>query len=351
MSEKRGTPAEQIAIWGLGHIGLKTARYLLECTELQVIGLDIRQDRLERTLHLRHFRDAALRGRFSVSAPEHASIRQCSTHFVCVNALTAPDGEQDLAAVMDVCGHIGAAIHGPDNLLVVRSTLLPGTAANVASALSKATSCKADAHCDVVVNPSFARESEYEEDLKTAARIVIGACDFAVAEKLRRVYNLPSGSTTVVSTTSAELTKYVDNAYHALKVSFANEVSRLADNIGADGREVMRIVCADDRLNISSTYLSPGGPYGGACLPKDMSALVSWALRRRVNASLLEGVIESNNAHASRFQSASVPESSEIPAGAEPSASAVASIKSDNRWMADVGGGTKTSHRIDGRGS
>jgi len=177
----------------------------------------------------------------------------------------------------------------------VRSTVYPGTCeAVVASALG------GSALTAVVSNPEFLREGAAVKDFMEPSLLVVGGNDPSAVEQVAAIYAALPVEPSIVALRTAELIKYACNAFHAVKIAFANEMGALAGELGIDGREVMDTLCRDVSLNISRAYLKPGFAFGGSCLPKDLRALVYRAARLDLKLPLLENVIPSNNAHLDR---------------------------------------------------
>jgi GDP-mannose 6-dehydrogenase len=186
--------------------------------------------------------------------------------------------------------------------VIVRSTVLPGTTESLIIPLLEARSGRQlGRDLSVSVMPEFLREGSAVTDFSHPARIIIGAQDergYATALAVSCVETAPVFR---VSTGVAELVKYVDNAWHALKVAFANEIGTIAQEHHLDGQEVMELFCRDDKLNLAPSYLRPGAPFGGSCLPKDVRALTRRAQEKKLDVPLLDAVLASNDRHLDRI--------------------------------------------------
>jgi GDP-mannose 6-dehydrogenase len=152
----------------------------------------------------------------------------------------------------------------------------------------------------VAVNPEFLREGTAIRDFLEPSMTVVGANDAATAAEVTALYAGVSGPVEVVPPGVAEMVKYADNAFHAMKVAFANEIGIIAKAEGMDGGEVMRLFCLDEKLNLSAAYLRPGGAFGGSCLPKDIRALTCHARQRELRVPLLDALLTSNAEHTRR---------------------------------------------------
>jgi GDP-mannose 6-dehydrogenase len=187
------------------------------------------------------------------------------------------------------------------HIVVVRSTMLPGSVAGtVIPALEKASGLRCGEGFGIAINPEFLRESSAIHDFDHPPKTVIGARDRADAEKIAALYEKLDAPLFLTSLETAEMVKYTDNAFHAVKVTFANEIGALAKSCGIDGREVLEIFCADRKLNISPAYLRPGFAYGGSCLPKDLRALTRMAQNCGVTLPMLNALSISNTEQIQR---------------------------------------------------
>jgi len=195
---------------------------------------------------------------------------------------------------------VGESLRGVDKFQVVniRSTVPPGTIrGKVIPLLEERSGRKVGRDLGVAMNPEFLREETSIRDYDSAPFDLCGVSDSRSSDVMRTLYAGKNRPFHATSLETAELVKYVNNAFHALKVSFANEVGRLSRTLGVDGLQVMRLLCEDRRLNISPAYLKPGMAFGGSCLPKDLRALVYEAKRSDVTVPLLESILLSNEAH------------------------------------------------------
>jgi len=219
---------------------------------------------------------------------------------VCVGTPSAEDGSLDLTQVKRACAEVGTALRGTGRFVtvVMRSTMLPGSVLDeLAPVLEQASGGRAGHEFGVAYNPEFLREGAAVEDFFSADYTVVGAgCERAGAA-LKQLYAGVGGELIVTRIRDAEMLKYVNNAFHALKVAFANEVGRWAKEEGVDSQEVMRLMRRDSKLNLSGAYLSPGFAFGGSCLPKDLRAANSRARRHDLELPVLSGILRSNEVH------------------------------------------------------
>src|SRR5579863_810781 len=304
--------SRSISVFGLGYVGTVTAACLAHKGN-HVIGVDLNRSKVEAVTsgnspivepgvgelvshghqsgHLRAVSDATF------------AILNSHTSFLCVGTPSLRNGKLDLGHVEAVCREIGQVLRqkASFHLIVLRSTVLPGTAETIAiPALEKASGKAFGADFGVCVNPEFMREGTAVEDFLDPAITVIGAGDKAHSAFLRELYSWVPGEIFETSFRSAELVKYVCNAWHAVKVSFANEVGTLAKELGVDAAAVVEIFTADTRLNVSPAYLKPGFAFGGSCLPKDVRAVAYRAKELDLQLPLIQSVLASNERHLER---------------------------------------------------
>lgn len=219
---------------------------------------------------------------------------------VCVGTPSAEDGSLNLAHVRRACAEVGSALGstGRFTTVVMRSTMLPGSVlGQLAPEIERSSGGRAGADFGIAYNPEFLREGSAVADFFGAEYTVIGAgCERAGAA-LRGVYEGVGGEIIVTSIPTAEMLKYVNNSFHALKVAFANEIGRICKREGIDSHEVMRIMVKDTKLNLSPYYLSPGFAFGGSCLPKDLRAIAARSREHHLELPVLQNIARSNDVH------------------------------------------------------
>lgn len=236
-------------------------------------------------------------GTISATTDLSAAVAATEVSMVCVGTPSKSTGELDLRFVERVAEDIGAALKTKPSrhLVVVRSTMLPGSIRDtVIPALERGSGKRAGADFGVAVNPEFMRESTAVEDFYHPPKTVIGSLNRADSETAARLYADLPGPVIQTQIETAEMVKYVDNMFHALKITFANEIGALGKALGVDAQEVMRIFCEDKKLNLSPAYLKPGFAYGGSCLPKDLRAMTRLARSRDVSVPMLDSLAVSN---------------------------------------------------------
>jgi GDP-mannose 6-dehydrogenase len=215
-----------------------------------------------------------------------------------VGTSSEADGSLMLNHVRNVAADIGSGLYCATkyHVVVMRSTVLPGTTRNVLGRILEERSHR-DIGRDfgVAMNPEFMRETSAVDDFYNPSYIVIGALDSYSGDWIEDLYRPIHSIVYRVSLEEAEILKLCNNAFHALKIGFANEIERLCDKISIDSHTVMQLICADNELNSSPTYLKPGFAFGGSCLPKDLRSLTSHARRLGVELPILEGILPSNH--------------------------------------------------------
>ncbi len=296
----------KISIFGLGYVGAVTAACLAKQGHT-VIGVDVhpakvadlaagRSPIVETGLDML-LRDAHAAGRLSATTDTAAAVQASDISLICVGTPSAANGSLNLDHVRTVCRQVGEALRDKAgwHLVVLRSTVLPGTLHEVVRPLLEQHAGKrAGDGFGLCNNPEFLRESTAIDDYFNPPKTVVGADDDRSADTLLALYEALPGPKIRTSTAVAEMVKYADNNWHALKISFANEIGRIAAALGIDSHAVMDIFCQDRRLNISPAYLKPGFAFGGSCLPKDVRALTYRARSLDVDTPLLNAILPSN---------------------------------------------------------
>ncbi|MFH1650298.1 MAG: nucleotide sugar dehydrogenase [Candidatus Woesearchaeota archaeon] len=231
-----------------------------------------------------------------------AIVQQTNITFVCVGTPSKQGGGVNLNAMQRVIADIGSALKEKSDyhLIVIRSTVPPGTIQTLIELAEKASGKKWGRDFGLVSNPEFLREGSSIEDFFEGKFNIIGAMDEKEGLVLATFYNeLGLKNVHILNRESAELFKYLNNWWHALKIGFANEVGRVANHFGVDGKEIMKIFVTDDRLNVSTYYMRPGFAFGGSCLPKDVRAMNNIADKEGIDLPILKGILPSNDIHIS----------------------------------------------------
>lgn len=296
-----------ICIFGLGYVGCVSAARLAEAGH-HVIGVDINREKvamvnagtspivepgLPELLH-----KVTASGHLTAAESSEDAIAGSDMALVCVGTPGHLNGRLNLSALLRVCEDIGRALRQRRKkfTVVIRSTVLPGTIEQLLyPAILQGTGNEfRKSLLSVAVNPEFMREGTALKDFQHPPFTLVGCRGEETAVMLRELYRTVDAPFVSTSIPTAEMLKYVSNAFHALKICFSNEIAEICDALGADAQEVMRIFRMDNKLNISEAYLRPGFAFGGSCLPKDVRALTYAA--RDVAVPLLNAVMPSNEA-------------------------------------------------------
>lgn len=299
----------KVSVLGLGYVGTVTAGCLTELGH-EVIGADVQQEKVD-ALNAGLspiiepdlgdlLRNARRDGRLRATTDAADAVNGSSVSIVCVGTPSLESGRLNLAFVRKVSQQIHDAVASSkkEHVLIFRSTMLPGsTRTMVRDFFADLTS---SGHLRIYYCPEFLREGSAVKDFRTPSLAVIGTHDGQVPESSEATHLL-GGNPAILRWEGAEMIKYSCNYFHALKVGYANEIGRLCKFIGEDGCRVMEVVCSDTKLNISPYYMRPGNPFGGSCLPKDVSALKSFARQEGISVPLLETTLDSNQAHVDQL--------------------------------------------------
>jgi GDP-mannose 6-dehydrogenase len=299
----------KISIFGLGYVGSVSLACLARDGH-EIIGVDIDANKLDMLRRgqapivetgIQELTRAVMQGgSVTVTDSVRDAILATDLSFVCVGTPAHSNGSQDLTAITRIVEQIGAVLpeKASRHVIVIRSTVKPGTIDEVIRpALERASGLEAGRDFSLCFQPEFLREGTSINDYDHPPLTVVGAEDPHAVEMLRSVFGHLPCEFVHTSIATAEMLKYACNAFHAVKVTFANEVGRISQSIGVDPHEVMRLLCMDRQLNISPAYLRPGFAFGGSCLPKDLKALLYAAKSRDVELPMLANVLPSNVAH------------------------------------------------------
>ncbi len=303
---------KRISVFGLGYVGAVTAACLAEAGH-QVVGVDVNPAKPEmlesgRAPVLEPGLDELVAsgrrtGRLRATTDAAAAVSETEISFICVGTPSLPSGRLDLGAVERVCEDIGTGLRSKKqfHLVVARSTVLPGTSSSLVIPRIEAFSQKrAGVEFAVCANPEFTREGSAVADFLNPAITVLGGDDPAHLVSLSELYRKITDQVFATSLHAAEMVKYVCNCFHALKVTFANEIGTLCRHLDVDEQDVMKIFLADKKLNISTAYLKPGFAFGGSCLPKDLRALAYCAKQLDLDLPVMRAILPSNQAHLDR---------------------------------------------------
>ncbi len=302
----------KISVFGLGYVGCVSAACLATQGH-EVVGVDVNPVKVdlinsgtapvveERIGELTE--QAVATGRLRATHDVHAAVEASDVSLVCVGTPSAPNGSLSTDYLERVAEEIGEALASRErwHTVVFRSTMLPGTCESLlVPILEKSSGRTAGVDFGVAVNPEFLREGTSVRDFFDPPKTVIGELDGTSGDMVAALYEGLPGEVFRVPVAVAEMTKYADNAFHGLKISFANELGAICRALGLDSHRVMDAFLADRKLNISPAYLRPGFAFGGSCLPKDLRGLVYAARQADVSVPLLSHILPSNEEHLRR---------------------------------------------------
>jgi GDP-mannose 6-dehydrogenase len=299
----------KVTVFGLGYVGCVTAACLAQEGH-DVLGIDVDQNKVDlinssqspiMEAGLDEMIHQGLSGGRIHAAPKAEDLRDIS--LVCVGTPSNDNGSLDLRQLLRVCEEIALLLKHTTSYHVVniRSTVVPGTVESlIIPLLEEKSSRKAGQDFGVCMNPEFLRESTAVKDFYHPPFTVVGALDQRSAGVALQLYQTIQAPLEIVPIKVAEMIKYACNSFHALKVSFANEIGNLCKVLAIDSWRVMDIFCKDNKLNLSSYYLRPGFAFGGSCLPKDLRAIVHLAKQKDVDLPVLGSVLASNQLQIER---------------------------------------------------
>jgi GDP-mannose 6-dehydrogenase len=296
----------KISVFGLGYVGAVSAGCFAQDYH-DVIGVDPYQPKVDL---INRGQTPVIEkdiGEIIAAAVENKTLRattdvrealsNSAISLICVGTPSQLNGSLDLKYIKNVCQQIGAALKDKEafHLVVVRSTMLPGSMANVViPTLETASGKKAGKDFGICNNPEFLREGTAVYDFRHPPKTVIGEIDARSGDVLASLYERLDAPLIRTNVETAEMVKYSDNVWHALKVSFANEIGNICKAAAIDGHKVMEIFCQDTKLNLSPYYLKPGFAFGGSCLPKDVRALTYKARSLDIEVPVLNAIMSSN---------------------------------------------------------
>ena len=302
----------RISVFGLGYVGSVSAA-CFAADGHSVVGVDPNETKValvndgkapvvEKDLG-EMMETMVAAGRLKATQDPSAAVLETDLSMICVGTPSQPNGSLDVGHVVSVCREIGAALAAKRSyhVVVVRSTVLPGTVRDSALPVIEESSGKqAGRDFGFANNPEFLRESTAIYDFHNPPKTVIGEIDKRAGDAVERLYRSVDAPMIRTSIEVAEMVKYADNAWHGLKVAFANEIGNVCKKPSIDSHQVMDIFCRDTKLNLSPYYLKPGFAFGGSCLPKDLRALMYKARSLDLELPVIGSVLPSNNIQVER---------------------------------------------------
>lgn len=295
----------KISIFGLGYVGCVSAACLAYLGH-EVVGIDVVENKVNLinegrpTIVEKHIqkyvKEARDKAMLRATLDVKEAVLNTELSMIAVGTPTTDRGHLDLTYVYHVAQHIGESMKDKDqfHIIALRSTVLPGTNDEVGKIIEEFSGKKRNEAFAVVSNPEFLREGTAVDDYFNPPLTLIGSDNAIAKEKMLELYKDIPGEKVTTEIRVAEIMKYVNNTYHALKIVFGNEIGNICKALEIDSHEVMRIFCMDKQLNISPYYFKPGFAYGGSCLPKDTEALTALARDNHVGAPIISKIRRSN---------------------------------------------------------
>jgi len=299
-----------VLIYGLGYVGLTAAGCLTKAGHT-VLGVDPAEDKVrlvnqgvspisEPGLE-ELFADGLAKGVLKAAQNPGAAVAEADVALVCVGTPSAPDGSHNMTNIAEVSRQIASAVdpkRARPLTVVYRSTMRPGATEELIIPIFRSVLGEEGLRAvEIVYNPEFLREASGVRDFFNPPKIVIGTADRRPSANMEQLNAGIDAPVFYTGYKEAELTKFVDNTWHATKVVFANEMGRICKQLGIDVQQMYDMFISDTKLNVSPYYLKPGGAFGGSCLPKDVRALQHLAGDAGANAVLVDSLIRSNEAH------------------------------------------------------
>jgi GDP-mannose 6-dehydrogenase len=300
-----------ISIFGLGYVGCVSLGCLAKNGH-HVIGVDVSRTKVDqincgKATIIEKDIDTIIaaqkkEGNIEATMDANQAVLRTEISIICVGTPSSDKGHLNLDFIFKVADNIGRALKDKNtfHIVVIRSTIFPGTCDKVASLIEKISQKQRNVDFAVVDNPEFLREGTAVHDYFNPPLTLIGSDNVNAANKVAELYNVLPAEVIITDLQVAEVMKYVNNTYHALKISFANEIGNICSEMGIDSHKVMEIFCKDKQLNISPYYFKPGFAYGGSCLPKDLKGLQTLAHDIYVDVPVINSINKTNDIQIQR---------------------------------------------------
>jgi GDP-mannose 6-dehydrogenase len=301
----------KISIFGLGYVGCVSLGCLAKNGHY-VIGVDTNPTKVEQinsgkaTIIEKEvdtiIAEQRLSGHISATTDNQLAIKGSDISIIAVGTPSTDKGHLNLQYIFKVAENIGEALQHKDSfhIIAIRSTIMPGTCDKFAAIVEKISGKKRNEDFAIVDNPEFLREGTAVQDYYNPPLTLIGSDNLEAAEKVAELYRQLPGEIIITDLKIAEIMKYINNTYHALKISFSNEIGNICSELGIDSHKVMDIFCKDKQLNISPYYFKPGFAYGGSCLPKDLKGLQTLAHDLYIDVPVIDGINKTNDLQIQR---------------------------------------------------
>ena len=298
----------KISVFGLGYVGIISAACLAE-QGYKVWGVEVSKDKIDQVNNGispivepyvgEIVKKVTTSNNLIATGDIRDAVLSTDISLICVGTPSSETGEVDLSYIFKTAEEIGEVIKEKQqfHIVLIRSTSMPGTVDKYADIVEVKSGKKRKKDFDIASNPEFLREGNAVNDFYNPPYTLLG-CDCESSEKIiKKMYSFLECPFVMTSIRTAEMLKYVNNTFHALKVDFANEISRFCKKKNIDSREVIEIFIMDRKLNISEYYLKPGFAFGGSCLPKDVRALAYEGKKIGVHMPVVENIMNSNELH------------------------------------------------------
>jgi GDP-mannose 6-dehydrogenase len=300
-----------ISIFGLGYVGCVSLGCLAKNGH-NVIGVDTNLTKVEQinsgkaTIIEKDIdkiiAEQRSAGRISATTNIQLAVKESDISIIAVGTPSTDKGHLNLQYIFKVADDIGEALKHKNtfHIIAIRSTIMPGTCDKFADFVERISRKKRNVDFAIVDNPEFLREGTAVQDYYNPPLTLIGSDNRMAAEKVAELYRQLPGEIIIADLKVAEIMKYINNTYHALKISFGNEVGNICSELGIDSHKVMEIFCKDKQLNISPYYFKPGFAYGGSCLPKDLKGLQTLAHDLYINVPVIDSIDKTNEMQIQR---------------------------------------------------
>jgi GDP-mannose 6-dehydrogenase len=301
----------KISIFGLGYVGCVSLGCLAKNGH-HVIGVDTNQAKVDQINSGRAtiiekdvdkiIAEQRMAGRISATTDNLLAVKGSDISIIAVGTPSTDKGHLNLQYIFKVAENIGEALKHKNtfHIIAIRSTIMPGTCDKFAEIVEYNSGKKWNEDFALVDNPEFLREGTAVKDYYNPPLTLIGSDNVKAAEKVAELYRQLPAEIIITDLKIAEIMKYINNTYHALKISFSNEIGNICSELGIDSHEVMDIFCKDKQLNISPYYFKPGFAYGGSCLPKDLKGLQTLAHDLYIDVPVIDGISKTNDLQIQR---------------------------------------------------
>ena len=298
-----------ISIFGLGYVGCVSAGCLASKGH-NIIGVDVDKKKVELinkglpTIKEKGLDDLISKnfkkGKIQATNNYLEAVINSDISIITVGTPKTRDGNLDLTYIKKTCFQIGESLEKKKRIhyIIIRSTIPPGTCTMLSNSIKENTS---NNNFSIIYNPEFLREGSAIDDYMNPPLTIIGSSYKRIPKLINQLFSSVKGEKFYCELNVSEIMKYVNNSFHALKIAFSNEIGNICNSLNIDGLKVMELVCQDTKLNISPYYMKPGFPYGGSCLPKDLSGLKNLSKKNKLSTPLINSIEKSNNSYTKKI--------------------------------------------------